>query len=119
MLCISISVLLFYRRVFPVQQFRRIVDTLIGVHVAWTIALTVVHLCSCTPITMLWTNVKFLLANRAKMCLNYPLAFVALLSIELVLNVAVLFLPVRQIMKLKLDLGSRFMLSFIFLLGGV
>jgi hypothetical protein len=52
-------------------------------------------------------------------CMKYPYFFLTMLSLELGLNASVLVMPIKQTLGLQLDLKTRLMLIFVFMLGGV
>jgi hypothetical protein len=112
-----LSVLFFYRRIFPVQEFRRITDIVIALHVAWALAVGLAQIFMCSPVWIAWSDAITFITNIDK-CINYPVLFVIGLSIELVLNVVVLALPIRETIKLQLNFRMKCMLACVFLLGG-
>ncbi|KAH7135961.1 hypothetical protein B0J11DRAFT_565217 [Dendryphion nanum] len=117
-LCISLSILFFYRRVFPIQSMKRLVTIFLVIHVMWTIAAFFAQIFICSPVELAWAPIMIQAQNIDK-CINYPIFFLSILSIELGLNAAVLFLPIKQVIGLKMNLQTRLMLVFVFLLGGV
>jgi hypothetical protein len=72
----------------------------------------------CTPIWIPSSDAATFMTNIDK-CIDYPLFFVIILSFELLLSVAVLTLPLREIVKLQLDSNSKWMVACVFLLGGM
>ncbi|KAF1950439.1 hypothetical protein CC80DRAFT_539675 [Byssothecium circinans] len=113
-LCAACSILFFYRRVFPVQETKRLVDIFIVLHVLWGISTTIAEIFMCTPLNIPWTNPSAV----PEKCINYPLFFVVAMSLEIVLNTAVLALPIREIMNLKMSMATKLSLGGIFLIGG-
>jgi hypothetical protein len=114
-LCISLSILFFYRRIFPLEGFGRIVLVIIILHVLWAISGFVVNTFPCWPIDTQWNDIP----NFEAKCINYPQFFLASMCIEVVLNTSTLVLPISQVMQLQLGLWTRVSVSSIFLLGGM
>ncbi|KAJ4289020.1 hypothetical protein N0V90_011362 [Kalmusia sp. IMI 367209] len=111
----AVSILLFYRTIFPVQEFKRIVDLFIGIEVATGISGTMAQVFACKPMSVAWTYPS----ENMEKCIKYPAFFISILTIELLGDIAILALPIYQITKLKLDVNTRWMLSVVFLLGGI
>jgi hypothetical protein len=101
-----------------VAYCRRAVNILITIHIAWTVAGTISHVLVCKPLSVIWDGPVSLMTNIDK-CIHYPTQFLGIMGSELVMNVAVMTLPIREIFKLKKDLQTRLMLTCVFLLGGV
>ncbi|KAF2748446.1 hypothetical protein M011DRAFT_476458 [Sporormia fimetaria CBS 119925] len=117
-LCISVSVLLFYRRIFPIQSIKRLVTVFLIAHVLWGLATFFGSVFICYPIELAWADIITQSQNMQK-CMQYPKFFLATMSLELGLNAAVLALPLKQVLGLQLNAKTRIMLVFVFLLGGV
>ena len=113
----NISILLFYRTVFPVQDVKKIVDLSIGMQAATGISGTAAQIFSCMPIV---NSISYPRGGPdMTKCVNYPAFFISILTIELMGDLAILGLPIWQISKLKLDSNTKWMLSVVFLLGGL
>jgi hypothetical protein len=115
--CISASVLFFYRRLFPIASTKRAVTIFLVIHVLWALACFFGSVFICSPVNLAWAPLMVQAVNVGK-CMKYPLFFVAILSLELGLNAAVLVMPIKQTFSLQLNLQTRLMLMFVFLLGG-
>lgn len=113
----NISILLFYRTVFPVQEVKRIVYLFIAVEAATGVAGAAAQIFACTPIS----GALYYPRGGPDMtqCINYPAFFISILTIELLGDMAILALPIWQISKLKLDSNTKWMLCVVFLLGGL
>ncbi|KAF1961726.1 hypothetical protein CC80DRAFT_531558 [Byssothecium circinans] len=114
----AVSILFFYRRIFPVTQFKRIVDLLILVQAGTGIGGGFAQIFVCRDLAVMKADAPTL-QNSMHKCINYPAFFLAILTIELTGNVAILLLPIQQIVQLKLDRNTRGMLVVVFLLGGI
>lgn len=113
----SVSILLFYRSAFPVEEVKKIVDMSLGCQAATCIAGTAVQTFVCRPMTAAMYFPRG--GPDMTKCINYPAFFIAILTIELLGDIGILGLPIWQVSKLKLDSNTKWQLSVVFLLGGM
>lgn len=107
------SILLYYRRIFTTQLFKRAV-LVVGLVTAATFLTGELGITlQCTPVQFLWDP---LLQGH---CINFDVFFLVIGLVDLLLNVTILCLPLRMIPGLKLPLKHKINLSLIFLLGGL
>ncbi|MCJ1293825.1 hypothetical protein MMC34_005381 [Xylographa carneopallida] len=107
------SVLFLYRRIFITSRFRLISLLLVIWSALWLVSGTFVEIFFPSPIPSYWDpNVS------GKWLINYDGFWLAAMVLELVTELTILSLPVRQISKLQLSRRKKMLLSFIFLLGG-
>ncbi|KAI9672329.1 MAG: hypothetical protein M1817_003351 [Caeruleum heppii] len=113
MASIKLSILLFYRRIFPTRKFSYALYA-VGLFVTlWCIATTLVAAFQCTPIAGMWDPTLKL------RCINVPAFFIGTAALNIFSDFVILALPVRQIMvHLQLPKMQKVALSGIFLLGG-
>ncbi|PVH92935.1 hypothetical protein DM02DRAFT_677177 [Periconia macrospinosa] len=111
----NLSILLLYRRLFPVQEFKRWTNIFIIAHVVWFIPSLVAETLMCSPPSIFWEQ-PLLIPEK---CFMYSDYFISVMTIELALDVAILILPLFYISKLHLSWARRAELMFIFLLGGL
>ncbi|MCJ1459191.1 hypothetical protein MMC28_009568 [Mycoblastus sanguinarius] len=108
---IKISILLFYRRLYPVRSLH-ITSSIIGaIVVAWYIAIQVTAIVQCLPIRYYWQR------TGQGYCIHLIRFNIALASINLVTDVAVLILPIPAIWRLQLPKSKKIGLSAVFLAG--
>ncbi|PVI08102.1 hypothetical protein DM02DRAFT_690581 [Periconia macrospinosa] len=111
----NISILLLYRRLFPIPSFELRSNILIIAHILWFIPSLVGETVLCSPPSLLWENPKEI-PNK---CIMYSNFFITMLTIELCLDIAILVLPLFYISTLRLLPWKRKAgLVGIFLLGG-
>ncbi|KUJ07234.1 uncharacterized protein LY89DRAFT_743236 [Mollisia scopiformis] len=107
---VKISVLLFYRRLFSVTRFPIIANVVIGIIIAWFIAFFLVMLFAGDPISDSWTHLGHPRYNVAAM-------LVASSYTDIIIDIAVLALPIPLIKGLHLDTKRKLSVVGIFSLG--
>ncbi|MCJ1382559.1 hypothetical protein MMC17_005672 [Xylographa soralifera] len=108
----NISILCLYRRIFTTPYFRKLSLGLIFTNVIWVIPATIVEIFICTPVRSFW---DFSVQGS---CIFFSTFWIVICTVELVLDVAILILPIGEISHLQLSLRKKLLLSLIFLLGG-
>ncbi|GAB1316522.1 Rhodopsin domain-containing protein [Madurella fahalii] len=108
----KISVCLMYRRIFSTPQFRKACLILMAVSTAWFIATQVANLVMCIPIESFWIR------TMPGRCLNFNLFSLITGIADIVIDTAILLLPVRAVISLQMPRRTKIMVSGIFLLGG-
>ncbi|KAK7192318.1 hypothetical protein DPSP01_004910 [Paraphaeosphaeria sporulosa] len=111
----NMSILFLYRRLFPVQSFKLLTTILMVAHALWVIPAFAAETAMCSPPSVLW-EAPLLIPEK---CFFYSTFFIVMCSVELVLDVCVLALPLFYVSRLKLPWPRKAELSFIFLLGGL
>ncbi|KAF2736980.1 hypothetical protein EJ04DRAFT_550958 [Polyplosphaeria fusca] len=111
--CIKMSILMFYRRIFLVTTgYKQISLILILLSTALFISSQIAELLICQPIEAYWNRLK------PGKCLNFGVLYLSTGIIDLLLDIAILALPIRMALKLHLPLRTRFAVAGIFALGG-
>jgi hypothetical protein len=112
----KVSLLLMYTRIFSVSTNFLAQVWVLGAAVAafWATG-TIGTLFNCWPIYWSWLNSL----SPAEHCINYNIFWLVTGIIEEILDICVLALPVRHIMKLQLSLQKKVGVASIFLLGGL
>ncbi|MCJ1379674.1 hypothetical protein MMC17_002776 [Xylographa soralifera] len=109
---IKVSVLLFYRRVFPLAHLRMRINIIGGFVIAWLLANNLLAALQCMQVQKAWR------LELPGQCIN-SLAFVLAIQVpNVVLDMIVLALPMHVVYKLHLPRSKKIGLAGIFLLGG-
>lgn len=110
------SLLLMYTRIFSVSTNFRAQVWVLGAAVAafWATG-TIGTIFNCWPIYWSWLNSL----SPVEHCINYNIFWLVTGILEEVLDICILALPVRHIMKLQLSLQKKVGVASIFLLGGL
>ncbi|KAL8944881.1 MAG: hypothetical protein Q9216_000171 [Gyalolechia sp. 2 TL-2023] len=113
---VRLSILMFYRRLFPKESMSRIWKTcyylivflVVGFFISGTTSLVFV----CTPIHFFWT-----MAGDGH-CINFQLLLYFGASLTIICDLAVLLLPMPIVWNLQMKRSKRIGVMGIFLLGG-
>ncbi|EKG18773.1 hypothetical protein MPH_03999 [Macrophomina phaseolina MS6] len=109
---LKLSLLALYFRIFPTREFKIATYALSGVIILWCIALNCVAIFQCNPIKKSW------LPTTPGTCIDLKAAFIGNAIPNIITDVLILMLPVRQIWKLQMHFAQRLSLIAMFLLGG-
>jgi hypothetical protein len=103
-----------YLRIFPTNNFR-IGSYILGlVTIAWVIAINFVSIFQCTPVKKAWMGPAI-----DGTCINLKASFIGNAVPNILTDVAILCMPVAQVLKLQVTAAQRASLLFMFLLGGL
>lgn len=110
---VKISVLLFYRRMFPTHTLKRWLIFLGVLSVIWFLLIILISIFQCMPVQRAWdTTVE-------GKCIPYLNIFIGIQAANIVLDTAVLCLPISAVMSLQMAKSVRFTVAGIFGLGGL
>jgi hypothetical protein len=84
-----------------------------GISTAWFIAAEVASLLMCIPIDSFWHRMT------PSRCLNFNLFSLIIGIFDIVIDTAILILPVRAVLSLQMPTRTKVLVSGIFLLGGL
>lgn len=102
-----------YRRIFPVRNVRIGSWILGGISVAWAISIIFVSIFQCTPIEKTWNP------TLPGHCIDLKKSFLGNGVPNMLTDVAILMLPVREVWKVQSTKLQKIQLSFVFLLGSL
>ena len=111
---IKISILLLYRSLFPTPGINLATKIIGALSIAWGIETALVGIFSCRPIRAYWD-----ITVTEKECVNTTAFFIANSTVHVILDIAILILPVKKVWALKMSLHHKLVVSFMFLLGGL
>jgi hypothetical protein len=109
----KLAILCFYWRLFSVSNIRPGIYILQGCTIIWLIIRTVMTIFHCTPVEAYWNlNIK------GAVCRIDPGKFMfGTTLVHLMLEIAVLLLPVFQVVSLQLRLGQKLAVVVMFMFG--
>jgi hypothetical protein len=117
--CIKLSILELYRSIFPSRSFHRAVWGVEAFVASWLVSGAVVSIFQCTPIDFGWDKVDLATgAPKPGFCVNYGLLVLIHGVFNIVIDFAILALPVPLVRKLHVSKHKRNLLIFTFALGG-
>lgn len=115
MISIKISILAFYRTLFPIRSIKIASNILGAIVVAWGLALSFTAIFGCSPIQGAW-DLK--LRPKSKCVERIPF-MIGIAIPNTLTDVGILCLPIRQVWKLHLDRKAKIALTITFLLGSL
>lgn len=110
----KISILLFYLKIFPKRQMKIAIWVLIALNVGYLIAFELVSIFQCTPIRGAWLRWD---GTFEATCRNINMQGWMAAGLNLVLDLAVLILPLREIASLSLSLRKKIQILAMFCVG--
>lgn len=105
-LCLTIA------RVFVVNPYRIAAFIALGFSVAWTLVVILNSLLICKPISMFWGEI-----TPGGSCGNQNAAFAAVGIMDVLVDLAILVIPLPMIFRLQIPLANRIALALVFVLG--
>ncbi|KAF2266513.1 hypothetical protein CC78DRAFT_615029 [Lojkania enalia] len=110
---IKVSILLFYRRIFPIKKFHAHANGLLLVVIAFTLSITIAQLLVSNPIKSFWKD-----PDERHQNYNHRVFLTVTASINIALDIWVLALPLPVIRSLQINKRRKIAAIIIFLLGG-
>ena len=110
---VKVSVLLFYRRIFPNPRFLIILQIVGGFIICYSAVQLLVFIFQCRPIRGAWD--PFIKAD----CVKINDSFIVMGAFDVLTGVATLCLPIPLIWQLQVSRRSRIQLMSIFILGAL
>lgn len=109
--CCQVSILLFYRRLFPTQRIHQITMGLFIFLGVWYTAFQLAAIFQCTPVNYYWNR------TIPGHCVNYIDLYIALAATNTLTDITLLVLPMPTVWGLKVSRSRKLALSGVFLLG--
>ena len=110
----TLSILALYRRVFSTHRFFSVSSlVLVTLTVVWWISGSICDAISYRPAQAYWDP-----SVPGQYILNYDDFWIASMVAELLIEAAVLALPIREIIKLNLSARKKFLIASLFCMGG-
>jgi uncharacterized membrane protein SpoIIM required for sporulation len=109
----KLSILFLYRRIVTSNTFHRVTTAVIVIVLAWCIGCLVPHILQCRPIPAAWNT------SIHGDCLDMPKLFLAGTIANLLTDVLILCLPLRNVWNLNMSRCDRLTVSGMFLVGGI
>ncbi|KAM0541101.1 hypothetical protein ACHAPJ_013382 [Fusarium lateritium] len=110
---IKLALLKTYLRIFPSRRFRHISAIIAAVVIGWWISICAVCIFQCSPIRKAW--VPWIDGS----CINLKASFIGNAIPNIVTDVAILCMPIKQILKLQVNFTQKLSLLVMFLLGSL
>ena len=111
---IKLSILLFYRRLFPSPTFQRVALTIAFINILWWFGSLLTAFLHCRPFAYYWN--KSIVHGH---CANDNVVGYSVTATELVTDLIVLVLPIPWLLRLKLTPSQRVGVIGLFFLGSL
>ncbi|KAK4115989.1 hypothetical protein N656DRAFT_678482, partial [Canariomyces notabilis] len=108
---VKFSVLAFYARIFPRNNFKWWLISLGVASGAWWILITLASVLQCNPVQKNWDD------SLPGYCINYLDLYIAIQVLNIVLDIAILALPISTVMKLQMGRANKISVAMTFALG--
>lgn len=110
---VKLSIIFFYRRLFPICKFRILTNRVMVAVVAWSLAVLLAAVLQCRTLHALWDH------SVNGHCFNALKYILAVQVVNVVLDFAILILPMPQVWTLQRPWQDKFALSIVFFMGGL
>ncbi|GFF34748.1 hypothetical protein IFM61606_04720 [Aspergillus udagawae] len=110
----KISICLFYLRVFPARPFRVMTYVVIGLNAGYLIAFVLISVFQCRPIKGAWLRWD---GEGHYSCNNINAQGWSAAAINMILDLTVMALPLRELYRLNLSLRKKLFVMSMFSLG--
>ena len=116
---IKCSILALYLRLFGVRPlFRRVISVMLALVVGWCIAVVFAAIFQASPPSLLWTtNLKDL--PKGAHHIDFPAYLVGSAVPNVVMDFAILFLPMSIVWQLQISMSRKMALSAVFAVGAL
>jgi hypothetical protein len=112
----KLSILLMYQRLFWIDtSFRRQIIVVSVVVLGFWIGTTVSNLLNCIPLEWTWRNSL----DDPRYCFNYNNFWLASGIVEALIDIVIIVMPIRVVLKLHLGKGKKIAVAGVFLLGAL
>ncbi|KAF2087672.1 hypothetical protein K490DRAFT_65514 [Saccharata proteae CBS 121410] len=116
LLCIKLSIVLLYRRVFSQRIFVIVCDALIGFITITTVASMASIVFFCLPVNYFW-NQHLPNSSARGHCINWEANWLAFGAVHVATNLAIVFLPAPVLLSLQLPRREKIFVAVIFGFG--
>ncbi|KAI4117834.1 MAG: hypothetical protein LQ345_002020 [Seirophora villosa] len=113
---VKISILFFYRRLFPVRPFKIASGIMLAVVASWAISFTSAMVAQCSPPYHFWTEFE---KDYPQHCIQVQVMYLGLAYSDLILDVLVLALPIPTVASLHLPWKTKIKVLDVLMLGSV
>ncbi|KKZ68076.1 hypothetical protein EMCG_06288 [[Emmonsia] crescens] len=111
----KVSILFFYLRIFPSHKFKIACYVVMGITVAYGTALVLAALFQCNPIHLAWEHWDG--EHESYKCSNINLIGWISAAVNIVLDVIIIALPIKQLLGLALSVKKKIHILFMFGVG--
>ncbi|OAK98846.1 hypothetical protein IQ06DRAFT_337320 [Phaeosphaeriaceae sp. SRC1lsM3a] len=113
----KLAFLFFFLRIFPAENTRRLIWACIGVSVLYTLGFAFTMTFACRPISAVWTTWDG--TRTPNYCINQNTFYLVAAAFNIALDIAIVFIPIPELIKLNLSGRKKIFLSAIFGVGSI
>ncbi|TLD14785.1 Actin cytoskeleton-regulatory complex protein [Venturia nashicola] len=113
----KLAFLFFFLRIFPSVATRRLIRIAIFVSVLYTVGFASTMTFACRPISALWTSWDG--TRKPDYCINQNTFYLIAAAINICLDIAIVLIPIPELIKLNLNLRKKVFLIAIFGVGAI
>ncbi|KAJ9238533.1 hypothetical protein DTO027B5_1033 [Paecilomyces variotii] len=113
---IKLSIILFYRRVFDVPRFQRVLNWLAVLVMGWWLAILLVVIFQCMPYSYFW--LQYTDPTAKGKCINTTQFYIGNAAASVVTDFLILFCPIPMVWGLQMPVAQKISVLGIFALGG-
>ncbi|KAH7067227.1 hypothetical protein BKA63DRAFT_581933, partial [Paraphoma chrysanthemicola] len=113
----KLAFLFFFLRIFPGENTRRLIWIVIGVSILYTFAFAFTMTFACKPVSAVWTSWDG--TRVPDYCINQNTFYLVAAAINIGLDLAIVSIPIPELMKLNLSSRKKIFLGAIFGVGTV
>lgn len=110
----KISILIFILRVFPDQQFRRVIYVVVGLCVGYAFGFIFATAFQCTPVSYSWMQIDSTIEGH---CNNVNLQGWMSAICNIVIDLTIIILPLKHLYQLQVNLKKKILIMIMFSLG--
>ncbi|KAJ0163934.1 hypothetical protein CTA2_2094 [Colletotrichum tanaceti] len=107
----KVALLLLYLRIFPMPEVRKGAWICGSLTTVWTLVCVIAASVQCIPLNKLWEP------WRSGTCIDLFLTQLCIAVPSIIVDVAILYLPIPHVLKLQMNRAQRILVLFTFLLG--
>ena len=96
---------------------KKIIFVFIGITMAYTIGFGITIIFACKPISAYWTSWDG--ARKPDYCINQNKFYLIAAGFNIAIDIAIVLIPIPELMKLKLSNRKKLFLCSIFSVGGM
>jgi hypothetical protein len=111
--CVKLSILAFYKRLFPVRPMVLAINIVAAVVILWCVVVFFVSAVVCVPFRKLWEP------TVPGACIDLAQFYYGLQIPNIVTDAIILVMPLRVVWNLKMPRTQRILLMAIFMLGAL
>lgn len=110
---VKMSVLLFYRRIFPQRVYQHVTVVVMVAATLWVVIALAIELAVCIPLDGFWHPLK-----KAK-CMNSNTYDLGVNIVDVILDSVIVALPIRMVFTLQSPMRTKIGFAGIFSVAGV